>query len=144
MSAPAPERTTGWPSVPKVLVSVIGARFGCYTATRFPGPSDPAGDVQAIAKSGGAVVRVVRLGGPRDRITDQARIAIDVIAGSEAQAEDLAELIAEWLIDDPAITDGVAMLDRVTVEVAPHPVPYTDPSVVQFSSTFVASSRRMG
>lgn len=140
---PGPERTVGWPSVPKVLVDAIGERFDCYTATRFPGPQSPDGDVQAIVASGHGVVRITRLGGPRDRVTDQGRIAVDVIHADEALAEDLAEEIATWLVDTRPIRGAGLMLDGATVEVSPHEVPYPDPSVSQFSAIYLTSARRI-
>lgn len=132
-------RTTGWPSVPKVLVYAIGDRFDCYAATRFPS------DLQQLAAGGTGVTRVVRLGGAnRDQHTDQARVAIDVVHASEGQAEDLAENIRAWLTDtSTTVRAAGAMLDRLVCEVAPHEVPYADPSVSQFSMILVASSRRM-
>lgn len=143
MSAPA--RTTGWPSIPKILVHGIADRFGCYVATRFPGPQNPQGDLQQIVRRGTAVVRVVRIGGNRDDVTDYARIAVDVVEATEARAEDLAENIATWLIDDTAISTPAvpgAVLDRITVEIAPHVAPYTDPTIAQFSATYVVTARR--
>lgn len=145
MSAPAAGRITGWPSVPKVLVAAIGNMFGCYVATRFPGPGNPSGDIQSLIASGVGVVRVVRVGGSLfDRHTDQARVAVDVIHADEAQAEDLAENIRTWMVDTSPIHGAGLMLDGAAVEVAPHEVAYTDPTVSQFSATYVVSSRRMG
>lgn len=135
----APARTVGWPSVPKVFVDAISTQTGARVATRFPT------DLQQLAESGTGVVRVIRIGGSNvDAHTDQARVAIDVVHATEGQAEDLAETIRAWLIDrDTTVRGAGAMLDRVVCEVAPHEVPYTDPSVSQFSMVLVASSRRM-
>lgn len=139
----SPERTTGWPSVPKVLVDAIGERFDCYAATRFPGPDSPDGDVAEIVAAGYGVVRILRLGGTRDRVTDRATVAIDVIHAGEAQAEDLAENIATWLVDTRPIRGAGRLLDGADVDVAPHSLPYPDPSLSQFSATYVVSARRM-
>lgn len=138
-------RTTGYPSVPQVLVNGIAAVFAdCYVATRFPGPRDPQGDVQAITTAGGRVVRVLGLGGNRDRFTATQRVAVDVIAIDEATAEDLAESICTWLIDTrPIRVPGFPLLDGAEVESAPASVPYTDPTICQFSATYVVSTRRI-
>lgn len=141
----APARTTGFPSVPKVLVSGIADRHPeCYVATRFPSAADPDGDVQTIIRAGGAVVRIVSLGGDRDRLTARQRVAIDVIAGDEAAAEDLAENICTWLLDTrPIRVPGQQLLDGADCEVAPHEAPYADPSISQFSATYAVSTRRI-
>lgn len=137
-------RTTGFPSVPKALVAGIADRFpGNYVATRFPGPGDADGDVQQIAAAGHGVVRVTTLGGSRDRVTATQRVAIDVIAANEGLAEDLAEAICTWLLDTRPIRGGGLMLDGATVEVAPHEAPYADPSIAQFSASYVVSTRRL-
>lgn len=139
----APPRATGWPSAPYVLVNAIGDRWPVYAATRFPGPESPDGDVQALVGRGLGVVRVLRLGGSRDRITDTARVAVDVVHGSEGAAEDLAETIATWAVDTRPIRAAGLMLDGATVEVPPHELPYADPTVSQFSMVLVTSSRRI-
>lgn len=137
-------RTTGFPSIPKTLVAGIADRFpGNYVATRFPGPSDPDGDVQTIAGGGHGVIRIVTIGGSRDRFDAHQRVAIDVIAANEGLAEDLAESICTWLLDSRPIRGGGLMLDEATVEVAPHEAPYADPSISQFSATYVVSTRRL-
>lgn len=141
MTAPL-ARTVGWPSSPKVLVHAIAGEFGCYASTRFPGPEEPFGDVEKLAKSGTAVVRVVRLGGDRNKTDDHARVAVDVIADGEGPAEDLAESIATWAVDTSPIRAIGLMIDRAVVEVPPHEVPYADPTVTQFSMVLVTTSRR--
>lgn len=136
-------RATGFPSVPRALVAALGERFTVYAATRFPGPGDPYGDVQALIAAGTPVARVLRLGGRRDRLTDYARVVVDVIAADEPTAEDLAEEIATWLADTRPIRAAGLLLDGADVEIAPHPLPYADPSISQFSATYVVSSRRI-
>lgn len=141
----APERTVGYPSIPKVLVAGIANRHPeCYVATRFPSQADPNGDVQTIVRAGGGVVRVLSLGGDRDRVTAQQRVAVDCIAGDEATAEDLAEDVCTWLLDTrPIRVPGQKLLDGADCEVAPHEVPYADPTISQFSATYVVSTRRI-
>ena len=57
MTAPAQRRTTGFPSVPVVLVAWLSERFpGVWFATRFPS------ELQAMARDEGkGVVRILSL-----------------------------------------------------------------------------------
>jgi hypothetical protein len=139
------ERTTGYASIPKVLVAGLGDRYaGAYVATRFPSAADPNGDVQTITGAGGSVIRVMSLGGDRDRINARQRVAVDVIARDEAAAEDLAEDICTWLLDTrPIRVPGQQLLDAAECEIAPHELPYADPTISQFSATYVVSTRRI-
>lgn len=139
-------RTTGWVSIPKVLVSALDEQFpGAWVATRFPGPGDAQGPIQTLVSRGSGVIRVLRIGGHRDDVTDYASVAIDVIHASEGRAEDLAEEVAVWLQDNTSIraraVPGV-FLDRVTVDVAPHPAFYPDPTITQISATYTVTARR--
>jgi hypothetical protein len=138
-------RTTGFPSVPLVLIHVIADRWpNAYVATRFPGPDSAQGDVQGVIKSGGVVVRVLGLGGNRDRFNASQRVAIDVIAASEGEAEDLAEDIATFLIDTrPIRATGIGMVDGAEIESAPAEASYADPTITQFSATYVVQTRRI-
>jgi hypothetical protein len=137
-------RTTGFPSIPRALVGALGDKFpGNYVATRFPGPDDPDGDVQTIVAAGNGVVRVTTLGGSRDKHNATQRVAIDVIEADEGRAEDLAESICTYLLDTRPIRGGGLMLDGADVEVAPHEVPYADPSIAQFSATYAVQTRRL-
>ena len=137
-------RTVGYPPVPVVLIAVIADRHpNAYVATRFPGPSDAQGDVQTIIAAGGVVIRVLGLGGDRDRVTAHQRIAIDVIAGSEPEADDVSEDIATFLLDTRPLRGAGYMVDGVDVESAPAEVPYADPAITQYSATYVVSTRRI-
>ena len=137
-------RTVGFPSVPLVLINAIAdLKPNAYVASRFPGPGDQQGDVQAIVAAGGVVVRVLGVGGSRDRITANQRVAVDVIAATEAAAEDTAEDIATFLLDTRPIRGGGFMVDAAEVESAPTQGAYPDPAISQFSATYVVSTRRI-
>lgn len=85
-------------------------------------------------------VRVLRVGGGRDRINDYPTVDVDVFAPTYAAAEAMAEAIDAWLVGPPP---GPRVFDRVEVEVAPRELPWGDESTVRrFNATYRIVSRR--
>ncbi len=85
-------------------------------------------------------VRIMRVGGGRDRLNDQPTVDIDVFAATYTAAENLAEQIAEWLIGPPS---GIREFDRVTCEVAPRELPWVDDNTVRrWGATYRTVTRR--
>lgn len=84
-------------------------------------------------------VRVVRVGGGRDRINDQPTVDIDVFAATYTAAEELADQIDTWLVGPPPTP---RVFDRVEVEVAPRELPWGDGTVRRFNATYRIFSRR--
>jgi hypothetical protein len=87
-------------------------------------------------------IRVRRIGGTDDRVTDVARVDVRVYAVSLSDAEDLSETIRQRLISEPSTTvHGV--LDRASTEVGPQEVPGPDPDHYRVvSTTYRVSVRR--
>lgn len=87
-------------------------------------------------------IRVRRIGGTDDRVTDVARVDVRVYAEDLSDAEGLAETIRQRLISGPSTTvHGV--LDRAVTEVGPQEVPGPDPDHYRVvSTTYRVSVRR--
>jgi len=124
----------GFPDVRRV---VAGALAGLGTVVGETGL-----DLQSQLAGGGTVIRVRRIGGADDRVTDQARIDVDVYAVDLSAAEAAAESARQALISGPSAT-GHGVLDRADTEVGPHEVPSPDPGAYRVvSATYRISVRR--
>lgn len=86
-------------------------------------------------------VRVTRAGGPRDRLNDYARLAVDVFDTDYARGHTLAEDIAA-LLEQGRLRDGAVLIDRVTVDNAPQELPPWAPGIFRFEATYTVVSRR--
>lgn len=99
-------------------------------------------NLQSQLAGGARVVRVRRIGGDDDRITDAARVDVDVYAVDLSTAEAGAEAARQLLISGPVATSR-GILDRADTEVAPHEVPSPDPDAYRVvSATYRVSVRR--
>lgn len=85
------------------------------------------------------LLRVVRVGGGDNRVTDTARVAVDAFAPTYDEAVALAD-DARAELAAPFLVDGV-LIDRVTTDSGPTPVPYPDQDVVQVTATYSISTR---
>lgn len=86
-------------------------------------------------------IRVARIGGPSDRISDYARVAVDVFAATYIEAEALAALVHE-LLTGTRLRAGGAVVDRVGVDQAPVELPWS-PQVRRFQGRYLFVSRRI-
>jgi hypothetical protein len=86
-------------------------------------------------------IRVTRSGGPRDRLTDYARLAVDVFDSDYSRGADLAEDIAAYLEPGRLHQDAV-VIDRVVVDSAPQEVAPWAPGIYRFEAAFTVTSRR--
>jgi len=99
-------------------------------------------DLQELLAGGGRVLRVRRVGGNDDRITDFARIDVRAYAASLSDAEETAELARQRLISGPSATP-YGVLDRAETEVGPQEIPSPDPDRYRIvSATYRTSLRR--
>jgi hypothetical protein len=119
-----------FPKVQRVLVAELPAIVGAgRVAARTP-PN--LADVLPF-------VRVMRVGGGRDRINDLPTVDVDVFAATFTAAEALAEDIDAWLVGPPP---APRVFDRVEVEIAPRELPWGDGTVRRFNATYRIVSRR--
>lgn len=86
-------------------------------------------------------VRVGRVAGRDDRISDYAVIDVDVFAPTRDGARSLAESIRAWLLGYP-VSVGAVTLDRVSTETAPFRAPWEDEAVWRFLATYQITTRR--
>lgn len=87
-------------------------------------------------------IRVRRLGGPDDRITDAARVDVHVYAFDTTSAKVLAETVRQRLISGPSTT-AHGVIDRARTEVGPQSVPVDDAAGYrQVVATYRISMRR--
>jgi hypothetical protein len=87
-------------------------------------------------------IRMERVGGNDDRVTDTARVAVEVYAPTRAAAWDAARGIQQYLIAGPRRIPGAGIIDRIGTEVGPQDMPYDDQRVRMVSATYEVASRR--
>lgn len=87
------------------------------------------------------IIRVRKVGGGNDKITDFPRMSIDVYARTYPEASQLAEAIRQRLLAYPHITTA-GRLDRCEVEASPFEVPWPDNTLRYLTATYVISTRR--
>lgn len=86
-------------------------------------------------------IRVTRSGGPRDRLSDFARLNVDVFDSDYGRGFGLAEDIAAYL--EPArLHQGSVVIDRVAVDSAPQEVAPWAPGIFRFEASYTVVSRR--
>jgi hypothetical protein len=98
-------------------------------------------DLQNRLAAGRKVIRVRRIGGSDDRISDYPRVDVETFGATRADAWPLAESIRQRLISGPQRT-AHGLIDRATTEVGPQEIPYDDPDVRRVLATYRLSTRR--
>jgi hypothetical protein len=120
---------TAWPDVEGVVITDLLALAGVNDA----GTETPA-DLDAQLP----FVRVMRRGGPTDRLNDRPRLDIDVFAATRSAGVPLALEIVRHLMDDYS----VSAVDRFECEAGPAELPWSDGAVRRWGMTFQAVARR--
>jgi hypothetical protein len=114
-------------------------------ATELPAPSRVGVD---YPPDGAALpyVRVEKIAASqRGRLNDSPVLDIEVLAPTRAAAKALIERIDAHLLDYPhsvVISSGLAVLDMVTVPVAPVSRPWEGPNARRYGGTYQFSVRR--
>lgn len=115
-------------TVAQLLVSVVGpGRTGIATPDSLVGIMP--------------FVRATRGGGPRDRISDRARIFIDVFDSDYDRGFAMAESIAAFL-EPGRLRLGAVLIDRVVIDSAPQEVAPWAPGIFRFEARYTIVSRR--
>lgn len=86
-------------------------------------------------------IRVTRAGGGRDRVSDYARIAVDVLDDNYSRAHSTAENVAAYL-EPGRLRYGAVLLDRVVTDSAPQEVAPWAPGIFRFEAAYTVVSRR--
>lgn len=125
--------------------------------TAFPSAERAVGDLLAsLARTGNRTpadpdgtgawmpfIRVMRVGGADDRITDRARLTVDCFAATGSAADTLAEQARQMLLASPGSSTDHGTVDYVTTESGPHLVPSTlEGSAAMSSAIYRVSFRR--
>lgn len=125
-----------FPDIEVVLMDGLEAEFAAL------GPGDTGRVTPAnINTRGREFVRVARIGGRDDRVTDYPVVDIDVFAPTRQRARDLAEGVRSWLLRYP-VRVGTVTLDRVVTETAPFQAPWEGDNVSRYLATYRISTRR--
>ena len=86
-------------------------------------------------------IRVHRIGGTDDRVTDATRVDIDVYATDATAGKTLTETIRQRLISGPSAT-AHGIIDRAWTESGPQTAPTDDPNLRRVITTYRISIRR--
>jgi len=85
-------------------------------------------------------IRMVRTGGLSDRVSDYARVTIDVFGPTYAETEQLAARVHEY-VTGSRLRAGGAVVDRVAVDQAPVELPWS-PQIRRFQGRYLFVCRR--
>ncbi|HMG44993.1 MAG TPA: hypothetical protein VK611_26910 [Acidimicrobiales bacterium] len=88
------------------------------------------------------LIHVRKVGGTNDKITDFARMSVDVYCRTYPEASALAEGIRQRLMAYPYILPGAGRLDRCEVESSPFEVPWSDDTLRYLTATYLITTRR--
>ena len=127
---------TTFPDIEKVLGSVLEDLVGGSTHI---GNTTPVNLQESLP-----YIRVMRIGGVDDLVTDVATVAIDAFAAVRDDALSLAGSIQQRLISGPNVVAGVTV-DETRSVVGPHEVPWSaaaDPNMHRFTASYRVSARR--
>jgi hypothetical protein len=87
-------------------------------------------------------IRIRRIGGTDDRVTDSARVDVHVYDADASDAKDIADLIRQRLISGPSMTSR-GVIDRARTDVGPQTIPADDTADIrQVVATYRISMRR--
>lgn len=121
-----------WPDPHDILIEL----FGDLTDSQVVGPL-----LYPEFQEDMPLIRVRKVGGINDKISDLPRVAVDVYAGTYAAARDLAEACRQRLISGPHITTA-GRLDRCETESSWTEIPWPDPRTRYLSAIYRISTRR--
>lgn len=85
-------------------------------------------------------IRVERLGGGRDQLSDAPSIEVQVYASTYAEASRLAEHICQWLCGPPP---PLPQIDKATCTSAPVEIPYGDVRIRRLVASYQLTTRRV-
>jgi hypothetical protein len=124
----------GYPDIERVVCDLLADLGG--TGTRTPA------DLQAVTP----FLRVRRVGGVDDRVTDRARVDVEVFATTREAGEDLAEQVRQRLsVRGPLVVTSEGrpvVVDRSMLLAGPVEVPWPDVVVRMFHASYQLESRR--
>lgn len=124
-----------WPDVNKILIEAFAGKANAVVGPKLTVlPTD--------MKASAPVIRVRRIGGNADELTDFPRVAVDVYDNSYEAAAALAEDLRQVLLDRDKVRTSFGRIDRCDVEVGPIEIPFADPDVRHITATYRLATRR--
>lgn len=128
-----------FPNVQRLLVVALEALVPSPEHTGIETPDD----LTDPAAGRMPFIRVLKGGGSRDHLNDEAIVDIDVFASTYTQAEALAEKVSAYLCGPPP---PVAQFDRVDCDNPPQEFPWEDDGsatpVRRFGASYTVVTRR--
>lgn len=118
------------------IATVVARLLGDINAPERVGITTPA-DLTGLLP----FARATRNGGPRDRLSDFARINVDIFDDDYDRGFALAEEIATYL-QPGRLRLGPVVIDRVLVDQAPQEIAPWAPGIFRFESRYTIVSRR--
>lgn len=124
-----------FPDIERTLVDLlVDLVAGCDNI----GPKTPPG-LEAVMP----FIRVQRIGGADDGITDSPVVAIDTFAADRSTSLALAEAIRQRLLTGPHTVADRGTVDKTTTATAPSEVPWsTSQTVTRFAASYRVTARR--
>ncbi len=118
-----------WPDIENVLIDYLAG------LADDAGGSTP-GDLT------GTYLRVERIGGGNDRVTDAGRVDVEAFASTRDQAFSIARAAQQRLEATPYVVGGV-VVDLVDTIIAPTWRPWSNTAVKRAGGTYTVHARRM-
>lgn len=125
-----------FPDVEEALMTLLGALLPDPTFCDTVTPADLQLKLPWI--------RIIRIGGRDDFVTDTARVDVDVFAGGtdpRSVAWPIAERARQVLLSGPHVV-GEVTIDKVITTTAATEIPWDDPEVRRWTAAYEVSCRR--
>lgn len=126
-----------FPDVEDQLIKRLAVYLGESAVVR-----NTADELTKTIAAGKRLVRVERIGGPRSSFEDRPLLQIDSFAASRPLGYALSEQIDQFMLATP-IRLSIAIIDTVSVSVAPRRVPWDNDNIRRFSASYRATLRRI-
>lgn len=122
------DKLAAWPDAETVVMAMLTPIARTVTSTPNPMPTP--------------IIRVQRVGGSDDRITDFPRIEVACFGENRAQAWDLAEQCRQTILASRATVVGGTLVDNATTDTPAQQIPYDDPDVRRVVAYYRLAWRR--
>ncbi|MGW5720777.1 phage tail termination protein [Amycolatopsis sp. NPDC003865] len=117
-----------WPDAETVVMAMLSPIARTVTSTPNPLPTP--------------IIRVQRVGGSDDRITDFPRIEIACYGENRAQAWDLSEQCRQTILASRATLVAGVLVDNADTDTPAQQIPYDDPDVRRVVAYYRLAWRR--
>ena len=125
-----------FPDTEDQLIKGLAAYLGAQSVVR-----NTTDDLTKTIAAGKTLVRVERIGGPRSSFEDRPLLQIDSFGATRTLGYALSEQIDQFMLATP-IRLSAAIIDTVSVSVAPRRVPWDNDNIRRFSASYRATLRR--